>query len=117
MMAEEVEALCGPKYARDHESDCRRAGSERGHAFINGTKEEITRPRVRNANGEVPLSTYNIAKDRNLIFDQVVEAIAAGMPVRGVEDCHGGGRQAHPGQRHVGAEKRRIHRKAAHPKS
>lgn len=94
LMAEEVDSLCGPKYARNSDGegqfDCRRAGSEKGHAFINGSKETITRPRVRNADGEVNLSSYQVAKDRNLIFDQVVDAIAAGMPVRGVEDCHGG---------------------------
>lgn len=93
LMAQEVEALCGPKYARqsgEEAFECRRAGSESGHAFINGTKEDIKRPRVRNAEGEVPLHSYQTAKDRNLLFDQVVEAIAAGMPVRGVEDCHGG---------------------------
>lgn len=90
-MAAEVELLCGPKYDPNPDANFRRAGSERGLAFINGTKEEITRPRVRSQEGgEVPLQTYQIARDRRLIFDQVVEAIAAGMPVRGVEDCFGG---------------------------
>jgi transposase-like protein len=90
-MATEVQMLCGPRYAPDPDAPCRRAGSERGIAFINGTKEEITRPRVRLQEGqEVPLQTYQMARDRNLIFDQVVEAIAAGMPVRGVEECFGG---------------------------
>ena len=90
-MASEVELLCGSKYAPDPAAECRRAGSERGQAFINGTKEDITRPRVRSHSGEeVQLQTYQTARDRNLIFDQVVEAIAAGMPVRGVEACFGG---------------------------
>jgi putative transposase len=90
-MAAEVELLCGPKYDPNPDGGFRRAGSERGLAFINGTKEEITRPRVRSQEGgEVPLQTYQIARDRRLIFDQVVEAVAAGMPVRGVEDCFGG---------------------------
>ncbi len=90
-LAAEVELLCGPKYSPNPQSECRRAGSEKGHAYINGTKEEISRPRVRTEKGEeVQLETYQLARDRNLIFDQVVEAIAAGMPVRGVEDCFGG---------------------------
>lgn len=90
-MATEVELLCGPKYSPNPEAQCRRGGSELGHAFINATKEEIIRPRVRSQEGgEVPLQTYQLARDRNLIFDQVVEAIAAGMPVRGVEGCLGG---------------------------
>lgn len=90
MMAEEVDLLCGPKYSRSQDGELRRAGSEKGHAFINGTREEITRPRVRDAEGEVQLASYQVAKDRNLIFEQVVDAVAAGMPVRGVEDCFGG---------------------------
>jgi transposase-like protein len=90
-MAAEVELLCGPKYSPQAGAECRRAGSERGQAFVNGARERIIRPRVRSEQGkEVPLQTYQIARDRNLIFDQVVEAIAAGMPVRGVQDCFGG---------------------------
>lgn len=91
MMADEVEMLCGPKYHPDKDSELRRAGSESGQVFINGGKEPIKRPRVRTVDGdEVRLESYRCASDRSGLFDAVVEAVAAGMPVRGVERCHGG---------------------------
>ncbi len=97
VMGDEVELLCGPKHHPDSSSDFKRAGSENGHAYINGTKESIKRPRVRTRdageNGseeEVVLESYALASDRKGIFDSVVDVIAAGMPVRGVENCFGG---------------------------
>lgn len=90
-MAAEVEMFCGPKYHPHEDCEFRRAGSESGHAFVNGGKERIRRPRVRSVDGdEVTLETYRLASDRAGLFDSVVEAVAAGMPVRGVEKCHGG---------------------------
>ena len=90
MLQAEVNALCGAKYDREASGEARRAGSAKCYAFINGTREEIERPRVRDEQGEVNLKSYAVAKDQGLFFDQIVEAIAAGLPVRGVEDCHGG---------------------------
>src|SRR5690606_36085913 len=85
-MAEEVEALCGPRYRPDPEGACHRAGSERGVAFLDGKKEAIRRPRVRHeTDGEVRLATYEAAPSPQGMFDQVVAAVAQGMPVRGVE--------------------------------
>ena len=85
-MAEEVEALCGPRYRPDHQSFCHRAGSETGVAYLDGGKEAIRRPRVRHeTDGEVRLATYEAASSPMGLFDQVVAAVAQGLPVRGVE--------------------------------
>ena len=85
-MAEEVEALCGPRYRPDHQSLCHRAGSEAGVAYLDGGKEAIRRPRVRHkTEGEVRLATYEAASSPLGLFDQVVAAVAQGLPVRGVE--------------------------------
>jgi transposase-like protein len=90
-MATEVEQLCGPKYHPDKASDFRRAGSEPGQVFVNGGKQKVTRPRVRTHDGqEVKLESYGAASDQRGMFETVVEAVAAGLPVRGVERCHGG---------------------------
>jgi transposase-like protein len=90
-MAAEVDQLCGPKYRPDTTSEFRRAGSEPGRVFVNGGKQKVTRPRVRTHDGqEVTLETYRAASDQKGLFDTVVEAVAAGLPVRGVERCHGG---------------------------
>jgi transposase-like protein len=85
-MAEEVDVLCGPRYRPDPNCACHRAGSERGVAFLDGGKEEIRRPRVRHeTEGEVRLATYEAASSPQGMFDQVVAAVAQGMPLRGVE--------------------------------
>jgi putative transposase len=90
-MKAEVDLLCGPKYHPDKASEFHRAGSEKGHAFINGTRESIQRPRVRSTESqEIGLETYRLASNQRGVFEQVVEAISAGMPVRGVEKCFNG---------------------------
>jgi putative transposase len=89
-MAEEVEALCGPRYHPDYQSLCHRAGSETGIAYLDGGKEEIRRPRVRHeTEGEVRLATYEAASSSWNLFDQIVASVAQGLPIRGVERATG----------------------------
>lgn len=86
MMAEEVEALCGPRYRPDGSSDYRRAGSERGSVYLDGDKEEVRRPRVRHqSGGEVPLESYRAASSQEGLFEQIVGLVGEGMSQRGVE--------------------------------
>lgn len=85
-MAEEVEALCGPRYRPDFQSVYHRAGSETGIAYLDGGKESIRRPRVRHeTSGEVRLASYEAASSPMGLFDQVVATVAQGLSVRGVE--------------------------------
>jgi len=84
LMAEEVEALCGPRYKPDPESDYRRAGNSPVNVFVDDQKEQISRPRVRTKSGEeVELVTHQIAASPQRIFDQVVSGIEQGLPIRG----------------------------------
>jgi putative transposase len=85
MMAEEVEALCGPGYRPDVSLGYRRAGSDRGSAYLGGDKEEVRRPRVRHEeDGEVPLETYRAASSQEGLFEHVVGLVGEGMSQRGV---------------------------------
>ena len=85
-MAEEVEALCGPRYRPDSQSVYHRAGSETGIAYLDGGKESIRRPRVRHeTSGEVRLASYEAASSPMGLFDHVVATVAQGLSVRGVE--------------------------------
>lgn len=89
-MEEEVTALCGTSYRPDRASEFRRAGSEKGIAYVEGDKEEVTRPRVRRkGGGEVHLATYRAASSPQGLFDQVVSVIAQGLPARGYERASG----------------------------
>ena len=85
MMAEEVEALCGPRYRPEKTSEYRRAGTECGKVYSGGDKEEIRRPRVRHQDdGEVPLETYRAASSQTGLFEQIVGLVGEGMSQRGV---------------------------------
>ena len=85
MMAEEVEALCGPRYRPEKTSEYRRGGSECGRVYLGGEKEEIRRPRVRHQDdGEVPLETYRAASSQTGLFEQIVGLVGEGMSQRGV---------------------------------
>lgn len=84
-LEEEVTALCGPRYQPDKESAFHRAGSEKGSAYINGTKEPIIRPRVRHEEqGEVELTLYRAARSQRNLFAEVVSAVTEGMSARGI---------------------------------
>lgn len=89
-LEDEVTALCGPPYHPDQEGYYRRAGSETGSVYINGTKEKITRPRVRprvrhREEGEVELQFYKAAKNQRNLFAEVVSAVSEGMSTRSVK--------------------------------
>ena len=85
-MKEEVDSLCGRRYQPDPHSDYQRAGSERGIAYLDGEKESVIRPRVRSKEGsELRLATYEAASSPKGMFDQVVAAVAQGLPVRGCQ--------------------------------
>ena len=65
----EVEALCGKRFSR--ESDTSRYGAQSGSIILGNQRVSIQRPRVRGANGEVPLTTYARFQDPD-IFDKAV---------------------------------------------
>lgn len=84
-LEEEVSALCGPRYQPDKESPYHRAGSEKGSAYLNGTKEPIIRPRVRHEEeGEVELQLYKAARSQRNLFAEVVSAVSEGMSTRSI---------------------------------
>lgn len=86
IMAEEVEALCGPRYAPDADSPFYRAGSEKGSVYLEGEKEEIRRPRVRHPEqGEVTLESYRAASSQAGLFEEVVALVGEGLSQRGLE--------------------------------
>lgn len=88
-MSEEVDALCGPKY-KPSESECRRAGSEIGSAYLGGEREALTRPRVRHAvDGEVNLEVYKAAGQASL-FGEVVGLLEQGISQRGLARAKAG---------------------------
>jgi len=88
-MREEVDALCGPKH-RPSDSQFHRAGTEKGSAYLGGTKEAVTRPRVRHEDdGETPLEVYRAAGQASL-FDEVTGLLEQGLSQRGLARAKAG---------------------------
>jgi transposase-like protein len=81
-MEQEVNLLCGAKY-KPSESEYKRAGSEQGSVYLDGGKEAVKRPRVRNADGEVSLEVYKAASSQRNLFNEVVSYMEQGLSQRG----------------------------------
>jgi putative transposase len=89
VMATEVTALCGPKHAPTG-GDVFRSGSGAGRVIFEGQREDVVRPRVRQrqANGsttEVPLASYESARDPQRLQDSIVAALMAGVSTREIK--------------------------------
>jgi transposase-like protein len=81
LFREEVEALCGPRYARGAEL-ASRWGSAPGEAVLGGRKVTLKRPRVRDGEGEVELETYRQLQREDPLTNRAVEQMLIGVSTR-----------------------------------
>lgn len=86
VMAAEVSELCGQKHNRNGGS-IYRAGSATGRVLVEGEREEVVRPRVRQrqADGsskEVQLESYASANDPQQLEAHVMQALMSGVSTR-----------------------------------
>lgn len=90
VMASEVTELCGPKH-RPNDSGYVRAGSSPGRVLVDGQREEVVRPRIRqeDANGvqqEVNLGTCQAAGDPEQLTASIIQALASGVSTREIKN-------------------------------
>jgi len=90
VMAAEVTELCGPKHWPT-EGDVFRSGSSPGRVIFEGQREDVVRPRVRRheANGattEVPLASYESARDPARLQASILAALMAGVSTRQIKN-------------------------------
>lgn len=83
MMFEEANQLCGGFYHPDSASAYSRAGSAKGSFTLNGRKEAVIRPRVRQkgvgTDGEVELLSYKAGKDADEVRGLITLALGSGV--------------------------------------
>jgi transposase-like protein len=84
MMEEEVDDVVGPKGKWNRERTAVRHGHEDGEVTLGGRRVEVSRPRMRTADGEheVPLQTYEHFADRDPMSRVVLERMLAGVSTR-----------------------------------
>ena len=77
MLEEDRTAVCGPRYAHEPDRPASRAGTVRSEVVLGGRKVAIQRPRVRTADGEVALPTFQTMAHRDPLDRRVVEHLSA----------------------------------------
>ena len=79
---DEVDRVAGPRYAHDEESDVYRHGTAEGHVVIGGKKVAIDRPRLRDDQGEVSLSSYRLFSDPRALHESAYAQMMLGISTR-----------------------------------
>ena len=76
------EALCGPKGRHQVERPAWRGGSADSQVVLGGRQVEVPRLRVRSADGEVPLVSFEWAAATDPLDEHTLAAVAAGVSTR-----------------------------------
>ena len=82
LFQDEVTALCGPRYAREHDSEAVRGGSEQGSIRWDGKRIPVRRPRAKDEHGEVTLESYAALNDYDLFSDEIQQLLIRGISTR-----------------------------------
>ena len=82
MMEADREALCGPKGRHQVERPAWRGGSVDSQVTLGGRQVEVPRVRVRSAEGEVPLASFQWAASTDPLDEHTLAAVAAGVSTR-----------------------------------
>jgi putative transposase len=93
VMAEEVAELTGEKYRPEIDSPFYRAGSVKGQVILEGDRETVQRPRVRQLKNsgttkEVRLETYAAAQEPSELYESMTRALIAGVSGREMKEVY-----------------------------
>lgn len=81
LLREEVERLCGPRYARE-ERLANRWGQAQGEVVVGGRRAKLERPRVRKDGKELTLETYARFQSEDPLSNRAVEQMLVGVSTR-----------------------------------
>ena len=82
MMEADREVLCGPKGRHQVERPAWRGGSVDSQVTLGGRQVELPRLRVRSADGEVPVASFQWAAATDPLDEHTLAAVAAGVSTR-----------------------------------
>jgi len=82
MLEEDRTAICGPRYAHEPDRPASRAGTAPSEVVLGGRKVVIQRPRVRTADGEVALPTFQTMAATDPLDRRAVEQMLVGVATR-----------------------------------
>jgi putative transposase len=82
MLEDDRAKLCGPRYHHDARRLATRAGYTDGELALGGRRVTVRKPRVRNAEGEVALPTWEYFADADPLTPRAVEQMVLGVSTR-----------------------------------
>ena len=84
LIEREVTEVVGPKGKHDPDRTAKRHGHERGSMTPGGRRVEVSRPRMRSAQGEyeLPVQSYEYFADRHPLTRAVMDRMLAGVSTR-----------------------------------
>ncbi|WAS91832.1 IS256 family transposase [Nannocystis punicea] len=82
LLQQEVEELCGPRYARGMGDRPSRNGTTAGSLALGGRRVEVQRPRVRKDGKEVNLATWDRLASEDPLNRRAVEQMLIGVSTR-----------------------------------
>lgn len=82
MLEDDRELLCGRRYVHDRSRAATRAGYADGELALGGRRVTIRRPRVRNAQGEVALPTWEHFASADPLTPRAMEQMILGVSTR-----------------------------------
>lgn len=83
MLAEDAEALCGPRHARSAERRAHRWGTANSELAWQGGKIKVTRPRVRDLSGkEMKLASWQALSDPDLLHAWAMNLMVLNVSTR-----------------------------------
>lgn len=82
LFREEVERLSGPKFSHKALGQAWRGGNDMTQVIAGGEKLSVKRPRLRDENGEVQLSTLARLQDQDIFDDAVKSRMIKGVATR-----------------------------------
>jgi transposase-like protein len=85
LLEEEVEALAGPRYAREDGARGMRYGFNPGTVALDGQRMAIRVPRVRSERGEIPLRSYQAVHGTGEVNDALLRRVFYGISCRNYE--------------------------------
>ena len=87
IMEAEVDFLVGPKGKHDPDREAFRHGNTLGRLVLGGRKVQVRRPRVRSidADEEIPLESYRVFQDEDLLVQETLQRMILGLAGRRYE--------------------------------
>jgi transposase-like protein len=84
MMEVDVTAACGPKGRHDPERIATRHGHGAGSVTLGGRRVPVSRPRMRatNGSGELPVASYELFSQTEVLGRMAIERMLAGLSTR-----------------------------------